>query len=220
MPYYAGFVRFPVVLFDFDGTVVDSGEMIVASMRHAARTVLGIEIPEAELRAHVGGAGLRDQMLALAPDRVDELVEVYRLHNEPLHDGLRCCAGFPAALERLRAEGRKLGVVTAKRRGTVQLAFDRLPIEHLFDVVVASEDTERHKPDPAPILLALERLGAWPEEAAYVGDSPFDVAAANAAGVFSIAVGWGNIHTRARVEAEHPDAYVATADELLAVLQA
>jgi pyrophosphatase PpaX len=211
-------VRFSVVLFDFDGTVVDSGEMIVASMRHAARTVLGLDIPDEELRAHVGGAGLRDQMLALAPDRVDELVEVYRVHNEPLHDDLRCCAGFPETLERLRAEGRKLGIVTAKRRATVQLAFDRLPLERYFDVVVASEDTERHKPDPAPILLALEWLEARPEEAAYVGDSPFDVAAANAAGVFSIAVAWGNIHTRERVEAERPDAYVETVGELLALL--
>jgi pyrophosphatase PpaX len=211
-------VRFAVVLFDFDGTVVDSGEMIVASMRHAARTVLGLDIPDEELRAHVGGAGLRDQMLALAPDRVEELVEVYRVHNEPLHDDLRCCAGFPETLGRLRAEGRKLGIVTAKRRATVQLAFDRLPLERYFDVVVASEDTERHKPDPAPILLALERLEARPEETAYVGDSPFDVAAANAAGVFSIAVAWGNIHTRERVEAELPDAYVETVDELLALL--
>ena len=211
-------MRFPVVLFDFDGTVVDSGEMIVASMRHAAKTVLGLEIPDEELRAHVGGAGLRDQMLALAPDRVDELVEVYRVHNEPLHDGLRPCVGFPETLERLRDEGRKLGIVTAKRRATVQLAFDRLPFEHLFDVVVASEDTKRHKPDPAPILLALDRLEAGPEEAAYVGDSPFDVAAANAAGVFSIAVGWGNIHPRDRVAAERPGAYVDTVDELLAAL--
>jgi pyrophosphatase PpaX len=213
-------VRFPAVLFDFDGTVVDSGEMIVASMRHAAQAVLGLEIPDEELRAHVGGAGLRDQMLMLAPDRVEELVAAYRVHNEPLHDSLLPCAGMPEALERLRAEGRRLGLVTAKRRATVQLAFDRLPLEHLFEVVVASEDTERHKPDPAPVLLALERLGVRPEEAAYVGDSPFDVAAANAAGVFSIAVGWGNIHPRERVEAEHPDAYVETVDELLGLLRA
>jgi pyrophosphatase PpaX len=68
------------------------------------------------------------------------------------------------------------------------------------------------------VELALEALGARPQDAAYVGDSPFDVAAANAAGVFSIAVGWGNIHPRDRVEVEHPDAYVETVDELLALL--
>jgi pyrophosphatase PpaX len=68
------------------------------------------------------------------------------------------------------------------------------------------------------LLLALERLGARPDEAAYVGDAPFDVQAAKRAGIFSVAVAWGRIHTRERLEAERPDALVATAEELLGVL--
>src|SRR3989442_16042250 len=123
-----GGVRFPVVLFDLDGTVVDSGAIILASMRHAAREVLGIEPPDEELMAAVGGPGLEAQMRELAPDRVEELITVYREHNEPLHDELVCCDGIDEVLVRLKDEGRRLGIVTAKRRATVDLAFNVVPL--------------------------------------------------------------------------------------------
>ena len=211
-------MRFPVVLFDLDGTVIDSGAIILASMRHAAKEVLGTEVPDEELMAAVGGPGLEAQMRAIAPDRVEELVSVYRTHNEPLHQGLVCCAGIEDVLVRLKDEGRRLGIVTAKRRATVELAFAQIPIEHLFETVVGGDETERHKPDPEPLLLALDRLGARADEAAYVGDAPFDVKAAKAAGLFSVAVTWGGIHARERLEAEEPDAVVGTAEELYGVL--
>jgi pyrophosphatase PpaX len=211
-------MRFPVVLFDLDGTVIDSGAIILASMRHAAKEVLGSEPPDKELMAAVGGPGLEAQMHALAPDRVEELVSVYRAHNEPLHEGLVCCAGMDDVLAQLKDEGRRLGIVTAKRRLTVELAFAQVPIEHLFETVVGGDETERHKPDPEPLQLALERLGASPEEAAYVGDAPFDVKAAKAAGLFSVAVAWGGIHARERLAEEEPDALVETPEELHGVL--
>jgi pyrophosphatase PpaX len=208
-------MRYPVVLFDLDGTVIDSGAIILASMRHAAKEVLGTEVSDEELMAAVGGPGLEAQMRTIAPDRVEELVTVYRAHNEPLHDVLECCAGMEDVLVRLKDEGRRLGIVTAKRRQTVELAFARLPIEHLFEVVVGGDETERHKPNPEPLLLALERLDARPEEAAYVGDAPFDIKAAKAAGLYAIGVTWGGIHARERLETEEPDALVDTPEELL-----
>jgi pyrophosphatase PpaX len=211
-------MRFPVVLFDFDGTVIDSGAIILASMRHATRTVLGRDIPDEELGRAVGGSGLVEQMRLLDPERVDELVATYRAHNEPLHAELAECAGMTDALTILKGEGRKLGVVTAKRRETVSLAFSYLPLEHFFDVVVGSYDTERHKPDPEPLVHALGLLGARPDDAVYVGDSPFDVRAAKAAGIHAVAVTWGGIHPRERLEAEGPDAVVETTGELLAAL--
>jgi pyrophosphatase PpaX len=211
-------MRFPIVLFDLDGTVVDSGDIILASMRHAAKEVLGVEPPDEQLMAAVGGPGLEAQMHALAPGLVDELVTVYRAHNEPLHDELVCCHGMEDVLVRLKDEGRRLGIVTAKRRQTVELAFAKVPIAHLFETVVGGDETERHKPDPEPLLLALERLGARPDEAAYVGDAPFDVQAAKAAGVFGIGVTWGGIHSRERLEAEDPDVLVDTAEQLYGVL--
>jgi pyrophosphatase PpaX len=211
-------MRFPVVLFDLDGTVIDSGAIILASMRHAAREVLGVEVPDEQLMAAVGGPGLEAQMHALSPDRADELVTVYRAHNEPLHDELVCCAGMDEVLVQLKDEGRRLGIVTAKRRQTVELAFARIPIEHLFETVVGGDETKKHKPDPEPLLLALDRLGAAPAEAVYVGDAPFDVKAAKAAGLYSVGVTWGGIHARERLEAEDPDALVDTTEELLGVL--
>jgi pyrophosphatase PpaX len=211
-------MRFPVVLFDLDGTVIDSGAIILASMRHAAREVLGVEVPDEQLMAAVGGPGLEAQMHALSPDRADELVTVYRAHNEPLHEELVCCAGMDEVLVQLKDEGRRLGIVTAKRRQTVELAFARIPIEHLFETVVGGDETKKHKPDPEPLLLALDRLGAAPGEAVYVGDAPFDVKAAKAAGLYSVGVTWGGIHARERLEAEKPDALVDTTEELLGVL--
>jgi len=212
-------VRFRVVLFDLDGTLIDSGAIILASMRHATRTVLDREIEDEVLMASVGGAGLVEQMRLLDPQRVDELVRVYREHNEPLHETLEAIPGILEVLPRLRTEGRRLGIVTAKRRETVNLAFATLPeLEPLFDVVVGSEDTERQKPEPDPLLHALERLEATPDEAAYVGDSPFDLQAARAGGLYAIAVTWGGIHPEQRLRDEEPDAVVASAEELLDVL--
>lgn len=211
-------MRFPVVLFDFDGTVIDSGSIIIASMRHATTTVLGRDIPDEELGRAVGGSGLIEQMRLLDSERVDELVACYREHNEPLHAELVECAGMTGVLTILKEQGRRLGVVTAKRRETVALAFSYLPLEQFFDVVVGSDDTERHKPDPQPLQHALERLGADRDDAVYVGDSPFDIRAAKGAGMHSIAVTWGGIHPRERLEAEEPDAVVETAEELLAAL--
>jgi len=116
-------------------------------------------------------------------------------------------------LEQLRGEGRRLGVVTAKRKPTVVRVFAGAGIGKFFEVVVGSDDTERHKPHPEPVLKALELLGAEPHEAAYVGDSPFDVAAARGAGVFAVAVTWGGMH-----DVDDADAIVDSAEELLGVL--
>jgi len=119
----------------------------------------------------------------------------------------------------MRREGRRLGIVTAKRHRTVALALDRFPaLRDDFATVVAHEDTELHKPDPEPVLLAVERLGGMASQAAYVGDSPFDIQAARAAGAFAVAVGWGGIHPDERLLAERPDAFVHTPEELLGVL--
>jgi pyrophosphatase PpaX len=211
-------MRFPVVLFDLDGTVIDSGAIILASMRHAAREVLGAEPPDELLMAAVGGPGLEAQMHALAPDRVEELVTVYRAHNEPLHDELAYCVGIDDLLVRLKDEGRRLGLVTAKRRATVELAFNVLPLRELFETVVGGDETKAHKPDPEPLLLAAERLNVDPKTCAYVGDSPFDIRAAKAAEMYAIAVTWGGIHERAKLEAEEPDAIVDSAEDLYGVL--
>jgi HAD superfamily hydrolase (TIGR01549 family) len=119
-------------------------------------------------------------------------------------------------LDELRDRGHRLGVVTAKRRATVDLAFDRIPIEHLFETVVGGDETTEHKPHPAPLLLALERMGAAPDEAAYVGDSPFDMQAAKAGGLRAIGVSWGRIHEPEKLT--DADVVIHEAQELLGLV--
>jgi pyrophosphatase PpaX len=185
-------VRFPVVLFDLDGTIVDSGWMILASYRHATETVLGRTFPDDVLMAKVGSGHLEEQMRAFDEGKADELAHAYREFYKPLHSELEAFPGMLELLETLDGEGRQLGIVSAKRHDVVQLAFEALGFGELMDVD--------------------------PDDTAYVGDAPFDIAAAKAAGVHAIGVTWGGIHTRERMEAEGPDAVVDTADELYAVL--
>ncbi len=212
-------MRFRIVLFDLDGTLIDSGPIILASMQHAVRTVLGCEIPPDELGMSIGGQGIVAQMTAIDADHADALLEAYKEHNDGLHETLEAFDELLTVLPSLKAEGRRLGIVTAKRHRTVGLALDRFPsLADAFDVVVGFEDTDRHKPEPEPVLLAVEKLGGTTDEAVYVGDSPFDIGAAKAAGVFSVAVGWGGIHPDERLLAEEPDAFVRTPEELLRVI--
>jgi pyrophosphatase PpaX len=211
-------VRYPIVLFDLDGTLVDSGAMILSSFRHATRTVLAREIPDEQLAALVGGMNIHDQMRTLDAERVEDLVRVYREHNEPLHADLQAFRGVEDLLAELTSQGRKLGIVTSKRRRTVDLAFAVLPIERFFDVVVTSGDTQRHKPHPDPVLLALEQLDARAGDAAFVGDSPFDVRAGKAAGVFTVAVSWGGLHNESRLVEAGADVVVHSPEDLLDVL--
>jgi pyrophosphatase PpaX len=206
-------VRFPVVLFDLDGTLVDSAAIILGSFHHATETVLRRRFPDEQIRSQIGGTNLAHQMELLDPDRSEELVRVYREHNDPQYSELVCYPGMLDVLARLKDEGRTLGIVTAKRKHTVDLVFEGSGIGDYFDTVVGSDDTERHKPDPEPVLKALELLDARPADVAYVGDSPFDMAAAKSAAVFAVAVGWGGIH-----RVEDADAFVETPGELLGVL--
>jgi pyrophosphatase PpaX len=180
-------------LFDFDGTLVDTTELIYQSMRHATGEVLGRNLPREILLANVGQP-LPRQMELIDAERAEALLESYRLHNEEHHDHL--IGEFPGverALARLRAAGIRVAVVTSKRRFSVKMALEHFPgLGEVVDCFVTMEDTTEHKPDPEPLLKGLELLGGIPlEEAAYVGDSPFDVAAARAAGITSVAVSWG-----------------------------
>jgi pyrophosphatase PpaX len=205
---------FDPVLFDLDGTVVDTVELIVVSFRHATRTVLGEELPDEVITAGVGQP-LLAQMERLSPEHARELYDVYREYNHRRHDELiRGYAGVEELLEGLKADGRRLGIVTSKSRDTTEMAFGAVGLEAYFDVVVTASDTAEHKPSPVPLLVCLERLGAAATHAIYVGDSPADVAAGRAAGVTTAAVAWG-VFGREALLAARPDYWVERPVELL-----
>jgi pyrophosphatase PpaX len=199
------------VLFDFDGTLVDTTEMIHQSMRHATSSVLGREdISRETLLANVGQP-LPRQMELIDTEYADQLLDAYRSHHERHHDALiQEFPGVEESLDRLGSAGIKVAVVTSKRRVSVEMALEIFPgLRNVVDRFVTLEDTAHHKPHPEPLLRALKLLGSIPKErAAYVGDSPFDVEAAKAAGLTSVAVSWGAFSEDA-LRAAEPDHLVS-----------
>ncbi len=204
-----------VWLFDFDGTLVDSVELILDSYRYATAAVLG-ETPSEEVLRSCIGRPLSDAMQTLDPERAQELTDVYLAHNVTRHDALLArYPGVEELLAGLQADGRTIGIVTSKRRIAVDLALDLLGITTRFDVIVSWEDTDRHKPLPDPLLEALRRLDAAPTDAVYLGDTAWDIRAARAAGVLTAAVLWG-VAGAAEMEAEQPDLTFGLPVEVLA----
>ena len=229
------------IIFDLDGTVVDSVELIVRSFDHAARTVLGLELPRERLIEHVGRP-LREQMALLDEAHADELVTVYREYNHREHDRmLRLFPGMAELLLRLGSRNVRLGLVTSKSRATTEMAFRLTGIDRLFDATVCADETERHKPDPQPLVRCMELLAAATAganaaaadagsavsapaiaaadvtSAVYVGDAPYDLQAAHGAGMAAVAVAWG-VFPAETLAAERPERLVHTVDELATVL--
>ncbi|NLG64102.1 MAG: HAD-IA family hydrolase [Actinobacteria bacterium] len=210
---------FEPVLFDLDGTVVDTVELIRRSFRYATQQVLGRELPDQEILAYVGQPLMR-QMVQIAPDRAQELYDVYREYNHRIHDELIASYdGIETVLAALRDGGRRLGLVTSKSAETTAMAFRAVGLREHFDVVITASDTTAHKPSPEPLLLCLQRLAtedrpAVAARAVYVGDSPFDIAAGKAAGMATIAVTWG-LFSRQDLLAAGPDYVVERPGDLV-----
>ena len=184
-------LRWPTVVFDLDGTLVDTINLIVSSYQHAFRSVLGHEEDEARIRAWIGQPLLRCFQEASAP-HADALFAAYTAWNEANTERLvRPYAGIAELLTDLAGRGARVAVATCKRRPPAQWALALTGLTDLVPVLVTMEDTAVHKPDPTPLLLAVERLGGEPGRAAYIGDAVVDVRAAQAAGMAGIGVLWG-----------------------------
>jgi pyrophosphatase PpaX len=207
---------FDPVVFDLDGTVVDTVELIVRSFRYATSTVLGEVLPDELILSGVGRP-LRAQMEGLSTEHAQELYDVYREYNHRRHDELiRGYEGVSEVLDALRRAGKRLGIVTSKSADTTQMAFRAVGLREHFEVVVTASDTAEHKPSPVPLRLCLERFGARADGALYVGDSPVDIAAGRAAGMTTAAVAWGVFGPEALL-ASGPDYWLDEPKELLAL---
>lgn len=208
-------VRWPCVVFDLDGTVADTVGLIIASYDHALNNVLGHRPDPRQVRTWIGRT-LRTTFGERWPDHVEELMTSYRTWNRAnSHRLITGYPGMPELVDDLAAAGIATGVATSKGR---EAAVETLEIAGVgLPVTVAMEDTDSHKPNPEPLLLALERLGATGRPAVYVGDAVVDVRAASAAGFDSIAVTWGAGDPDA-LAAAGPTAIAASVDDLRALL--
>lgn len=207
------------VLFDNDGTLVDSREMLLATFRYATRTVLGRIVPDEDLMRGVG-IPLAQQMGDFTDDPAEaqELLRVYRAYNRAIHDDMIAAFdGVPELLADLRRAGMRLGVVTSKMHDLAWHGLEVVGIAHHFDFLVAPDTWHETKPAPGPVLRGCELLDMEPALCAYVGDSPYDMQAGNAAGVATAAVLWG-MFGEDELAAERPDAVCATVEDLACAL--
>ena len=209
-------MRFPFVLFDLDGTLIDSTRLIVESYHHAMKIHRGRTFPDAEWIQGLG-TPLRVQFRRFTddPDEIQRMIATYRDWNLAHHDAM--VSAFPGAVDAvkdLKTKGARLGIVTSKNRHGVERGLALCGFDGLFDDIVTSDDLEASKPDPAPVLAALQRLGASAASALFVGDSPHDIAAGRDAGTRTAACLWGPF-AREVLAAERPDYWLDSFADLL-----
>lgn len=180
------------VLFDLDGTIIDTNELIISSFLH----VFEAQAPGPLTREHIiphMGTTLEQQLQTFSGgvEDVNSLVKAYRSFNSLHHDEM--VKPFPHVNEvvvRLHRHGLMLGIVTTKIRPSTMMTLEKFDLERFMSAVVTVNDVEHPKPHPEPVLTAVERLGANPATTLMIGDSPVDIQSAKAAGVKAAAVAW------------------------------
>ena len=208
----------PAILFHLDGTLIDSIELMLSSARHTFEEWRVRPTDEEWVRGI--GTPLVQQLRAFAAndDEVAMLLERYRRYQHEHHDRLtRCYTDVPEVIAALSDRGHRLAVVTSKASLIAHQSLEFVGLDHFFPVVVGYDDSPRHKPDPEPVRVALSRLGVSPDNAVFVGDSPHDVLAGNAADVTTIAALWGPFDRETLAEAQ-PDHFIECMADLPGVL--
>ena len=179
------------VIFDLDGTLIDTVELIRVSFRYATEAVLGEALPDEITMANVGQP-LLTQFVDMAPEHADELLRVYRAFNREHHDEL--AHAYPGTIEVLQELARRripMAIVTSKGTESATRGIDLFGLADLIPVVVTADDVVLHKPDPYPLRVAAERLGVELEYSLYLGDSPHDMQAAISGDAIAVAALWG-----------------------------
>ena len=184
----------PALLFDLDGTLVDSIELILDSARHAFHGFAGRSPTDDEWRAGIGrplADAFRDFVADDEPE-VERLIARYRAYQMEHHDRLlRAYDGAVAVVRGFAAAGHPMALVTSKPDWLAERALVLLGLDDVIPVVVGCDSCTRHKPHPEPVERALALLDVGASAAIFVGDSPHDVESGRAAGVYTIGVTWG-----------------------------
>ena len=213
-------MRIRTVLFDLDGTLLNTNEFIVASFLHTLSYFYPGQFQRADVIPFIGPP-LKTTFgnLAKSQDEVDACIQMYREYNHAHHD--KMVEPFPQVKEvltDLKQAGIQLGIVTSKLRYTVEMGLRLIEIEPLLDVVVALGDVRHPKPHPEPILTALSRLHAKKDETLMVGDFPADIKSGKQAGVKTAGVSW-TWHGVENLYAEKPDYILQEMKDLLEIIQ-
>lgn len=196
------------VLFDLDGTLLDTNELIYTSFVKTFKDKLNIELKKEEVTQFFG-IPLGDPFKKYTnSENVDELVAYYREYNEAIHDTM-CFAfeGVKELLTSLRDKGIKIAIVTSKRRELAERGMKIAGIYDFMDVIITPESTKKHKPDGEPAIKACNDLGIDPSEAIMVGDSPFDIYCGKNAGCKTCGVNYTFIDLNVLKESE-PDYFI------------
>ncbi|MCS7459248.1 pyrophosphatase PpaX [Paenibacillus doosanensis] len=179
------------ILFDLDGTIVDTNELIIQSFLHTFEGVTKEPVTRDHIIPNMGRPLVEQMRFFSGRDAVDDLVQKYRKYNIENHD--RLVKEFPHVKETLgvlHKAGIKLGVVTSKVGVTTEMGLKLTGMYDYFSAIVTVDDVERPKPDPEGIRKALRALGSDPAGALMVGDSHYDIEAAHNAGIPSVGVAW------------------------------
>jgi pyrophosphatase PpaX len=203
------------VLFDLDGTLIDSIDLILASYHHTLAVHGHPAVADTEWLNGVG-TPLRVQLgpWARSPEELAGLVATYREFNLANHD--RMVRPFPGVVElvrEIRGRGFRTGVVTSKTREGTLRGLRHVGLEESMEVLVCADDVTNPKPHPEPVARALHELGAIPEQTLFVGDSIHDLHSGRGAGVRTGAVLWGPFD-RAQLTAGSPDYWFEEPEEL------
>lgn len=205
------------ILFDLDGTLINTNELIIASFLYT----LDKYFPEQYNREHIlplMGTPLVETMELFDKERVQDLVQTYREHNIAHHDELVTeFKGVFETVEVLYKKGYKLGIVTTKMRNTVKMGLKLTGLDQFFQTVVTLDDVEKAKPDPEPVQKALALLQSTPDRAIMVGDSKYDILAGQNAGTQTAGVSW-TIRGNDYLQQFNPDYMLNEMTDLLDVL--
>jgi len=186
-------LRKKYIIFDFDGTLFDSNGIILDSWQAVFRHYTGAPGDEREIYRSFGETIRYTSHRFFPNEDVDETVALYRKYQEENYAGkIGLFDGIPELLDQLKDSGRSLSIVTSRTRKTSLEYIDSLDIRKYFDVLVTCDDTDAHKPDPKPLLIALDELGADKSESIMLGDTKFDIGCGNNAGVECALVGWSH----------------------------
>ena len=205
------------VLFDYDGTLMDTNEVVLQSWQHTFRTFRGHEEDTDTIRKTFGEPLVMTLENTFPEIPLEKSLEVYRsFQRDVFTDYVEVFPGMLELLQQLKNKGCKLGLVTSRTKDTTWAGLESYGMDIYFDAVITAGDTDKHKPDPEPILITLEKLGSAPEESIMVGDTMFDLLCARNAGVKNVMVDWSV--TMTDEEKAQADYIIKKADELLDII--